>query len=144
MPYFAPYIYSPVNALDDAVMNARVRDPLDALSPSAGTFQTVGATTAVLYSETLQINTCLCIRGHVIGMRDDYSAGLLARFEAVFRRDAGNVVLAGQTVDLTNDTASALAVTVAIFTPTQLGYIYATGVASQTWNWRVVCMANLL
>jgi hypothetical protein len=74
-----------------------------------------------------------------IGAKSDYSAALGAVLRGQFRRaTAGNVTLIGSLRgDIDEDSGDAPTVTLAADTTAQTIDIRVTGVAAETWNWKV-------
>lgn len=126
-------------------LNAYIGVPINALGPFMLTGQTTNATPLRLWAIAVPELACLTVNGHVFGMRSDSSAALIARFGGTWRRaSGGNVILAGSYCDVVEDSAGAPTAALAADTGTQEAYLTVTGIAAQTWNWRVCAMTQWL
>lgn len=100
---------------------------------------TTNATPTELAFIPVPENSCITIAGEIVGSTSGYSAVCGGTFSATFRRaTAGSVTLVGSvTTDVKEDSSGSPTFTVAADTVAETASIRVTGVASETWNWKV-------
>lgn len=106
---------------------------------SAG-FQTTDDTETVMVAIGVPELTALVVHLTILGFSDDCSAGLHATGWAGFRRESGGdvVIINDKSSTTREDSAGSPIWDLVANTTTQTADITVTGVAAETWNWRVI------
>jgi hypothetical protein len=139
----ADYDVVPENAAQKLV-NGMKKMQAGARLPDADTFYiatqaTTDGTATMIFFIIMPEDSVMMVTGNVMGARDDDTAALYAQFGGTYRRDgSGNVVLAGSSVTVAEDSASAPTITMGVFnsSPTFRAQVTVTGVGSQNWDWK--------
>ena len=103
------------------------------------TVQTTDATVTTIASVAVAEDEAVTVTAAISGAIADYSAAIGGEVMIVARRAAaGNVTAVGSvTADVQEDSGSSPTFTADVDTGTQTVRIRVTGVAAETWNWRV-------
>lgn len=117
-----------------------IREWLAPSTPPA-TVQTTDATATTLASIVVAELSAVRVVGQVIGAKAGYSAAAARGFQITARRaSGGNVTLVGAAqydAAIQEDSAGTPAISADVDTGTQSIRIRVTGIAAETWNWKV-------
>jgi hypothetical protein len=104
------------------------------------TVQTTNNTTTTLYSLVIAEGQGVALKGFVLGVKSDESAGAGRALEVCVRRaSGGNVTIIGsvQYSTLQEDSSGSPTIEVDVDTGTQTVRVRVTGITSEVWNWKV-------
>lgn len=105
----------------------------------SATLQTTDATPTDILAYAMALSSAVTIQARIVGAKSDYTASISARATVGFRRAAAGAPVLIGAGDLYQETDSVgvPVVTVAADAGANTGDIVVTGVALETWNWKI-------
>lgn len=121
---------------------------ISSLTEEIATLQTTDGILTTIYSFPVPANYAVNLQVQVIGAKSDYSAGVSGTINIGAINDGGGLQIIDSSQDniITTQVIPA-PVTTATATGGNVGddiAIFVRGVASETWNWRVIVARNVL